>query len=324
MLEGGLITLTTISNSEDVLKLLPVNNDIDNLCLVGLNIRNLSAKPAWSLALMSKEPIVEYCLNLLHQRFLICKESFFSFISKSLTDTDLEYWNKIDKRIVEISTKFSKDKSKVSLLAVLETLSGIIYQMTIENHVKRELSQTVQNENAISLGEYINRITGSIGTKRVITCARNSQIELLLYALQKSCFDKNRPLFFIDSPDKLVTSSEFIKVDGSRGVLTRPPGGEICKFIESNMSNRPVFIVDLSRFKASDIVKYNRFFEKDADADGIPLPSESVIIGLRKKGDYNAQICYLVLISMMSVLIPKMILLNYVVNHVVAEVRSRC
>lgn len=287
ILEGGLIALSNVLNKVEVVELLPKSSEIATDCLIGLNMHDTNANPAWLIALMDERLIANYCLELLDQRFLLDNKSFYAFISNSLQDTKPEYHSKLQRRLIKIAQDLVTDNNGKGLLRIVEVLSSILYRMTLESYTKERLSQIKPEKCDISINDYLVAITNELGKKRAITCSRQTQLDLLLHAIQKFCLDHQRPLFFIDSPDMLVTSSEYINAKGLHGVLAKPPGGEIHQFIQNHYFDRPLFIVDLSKFKAGDIVRYNRFFEQSPDADGTPLPKDAVIIGLRKSSDYN-------------------------------------
>ncbi len=118
--------------------------------------------------------------------------------------------------------------------------------------------------------------------KRLIELTSSDEVHHAHLQLQSWCKKIARPFFYINAPDDLVCSAPFLKREGHRGILTPGPGGPLYDFLQQNKdkSNPAVLIINYDNFEADDLVRFNSLLDKERLADGVPIPPDTLIIGL--------------------------------------------
>jgi AAA domain (dynein-related subfamily) len=123
-------------------------------------------------------------------------------------------------------------------------------------------------------------IQGALHGKQLIHVDKE-HIQPLAFAIQKQALDTQHPVFYIDSPDDLICSARVFKRQSNQQGQWQQPGGLLYEFIQENQDEYPVFIINYAKFSADDIARIsNSLYDKTASADGVPLPKQSIIVGL--------------------------------------------
>ncbi|WP_040535094.1 AAA family ATPase [Legionella drancourtii] len=118
--------------------------------------------------------------------------------------------------------------------------------------------------------------------KRLIELTSSDEVHHAHLQLQSWCKKIARPFFYINAPDDLMCSAPFLKREGNRGILMPGPGGPLYDFLQQNKdkSNPAVLIINYDNFEADDLVRFNSLLDKERLADGVPIPPDTLIIGL--------------------------------------------
>ncbi|QDQ40438.1 hypothetical protein E3226_008585 [Legionella geestiana] len=135
--------------------------------------------------------------------------------------------------------------------------------------------------------------------KQLIELPSDTALQGLHYALERHCRHISRPVFYVHTPDDLVCQAPFVRMadNGREGIPCRGPGGPLYDFLTQpyTRDNPPVLIVNYSRFKADDLVRFNALLDDTRLADGVPVPKEAIIVGLvntRQPGRYTGSDFY--------------------------------
>ncbi|QDQ38957.1 hypothetical protein E3226_000325 [Legionella geestiana] len=135
--------------------------------------------------------------------------------------------------------------------------------------------------------------------KQLIELSSDTALQGLHYALERHCRHISRPVFYVHTPDDLVCQAPFVRMadNGREGIPCRGPGGRLYDFLTQpyTRDNPPVLIVNYSRFKADDLVRFNALLDDTRLADGVPVPKEAIILGLvntRQPGRYTGSDFY--------------------------------
>ncbi len=101
-------------------------------------------------------------------------------------------------------------------------------------------------------------------------------------ALHTHCRKIHRPIFYINSPDDLITSACYVTFRDGEGYVHRPPGGPLHDFLSQQFTadNPPIILVNYQHFEAKDIVRFNSLLDDNRPADMTGVPVDALIIGL--------------------------------------------
>ena len=145
---------------------------------------------------------------------------------------------------------------------------------------------------------YIQSLLNGIDKKQLIHLPLDSLMAFNL-AIQSQALRTGHQVFYINSPEDLVCSAPFVVRQGNKGVLhlRRDGGGALYDFLTTTCEhvNTPILIVNYNNFSADFIVRFNGLLDEKRHADGTPLPSNAVIIGLidpKKPDAYNGEDFY--------------------------------
>lgn len=123
-------------------------------------------------------------------------------------------------------------------------------------------------------------IQGTLQGKQLIH-VDNDNIQTLAMAIQQQAIHTHHPVFYIDSPNDLICSARVFKRQPNQKGQWQQPGGVLYDFIQAHRDAVPVFIINYAKFSADDIARIsNSLYDQTASADGVPLPPQSIIVGL--------------------------------------------
>ncbi|STX50350.1 AAA domain (dynein-related subfamily) [Legionella busanensis] len=127
--------------------------------------------------------------------------------------------------------------------------------------------------------------------KRLIEFTSSADVQAMRLSLQSHCKNTSRPCFYINSPDDLICSENFVAREGNQGILKKGPGGPLHDFLQAHLTTKPppVLIVNYDNFDTDDIIRFNSLLDKERSADGTKLPTETIIVGLL---NVNKPDCY--------------------------------
>lgn len=277
--DGGLLLLNQLQNQNEVIQLLSILPNITIQGLSGLLLRNTKGVPAWVVGL-NNPSLCQYTFNLL-QNFSIYKETGINTLRNSVENLSPQDQKKIAALLMSL-------QPNIPHLFILWLIDVLLNNPKSEILVK-QLQTWKKNINHIeSLEEFLNDITKTTSSKKTVLLELKSEtsIQGMRFVLQKHY--KDRPVFYVDSPEDLVCSARSLVCDEKtgKGIIQDPPGGPLYTFLKENKN--PILIVNYNNFKAEDIVKFNALLDKIPSADGIPLPSNVEIIGLANTNNPDA------------------------------------
>jgi len=120
--------------------------------------------------------------------------------------------------------------------------------------------------------------------KWLIECIDANQVDAIHYGLWSYCLRKGHPVFYINSPDDLQCSADYmIKGADGRGLMQKGPGGPLYNFLTFEREKeqpKPVLMVNYANFENQDLACFNSLLDTKRQADGTILPDDLMIIGL--------------------------------------------
>ncbi len=83
--------------------------------------------------------------------------------------------------------------------------------------------------------------------------------------LEQTAHDLGRPVFYINSPNDLRTSSSYMGKNPitDRWDMLDGPGGPLYEFLQANKNNKPILIVNYANFDEDEIPQFNALLEND-------------------------------------------------------------
>lgn len=141
---------------------------------------------------------------------------------------------------------------------------------------------TVATNTVPSVLAYVQGLYSSEESKRLIECNNSEVASCLIYALKAYSQSIGRNYVAVYSAEALSLRQPYIElqVDTKTGLLKDGLNGEIFRFLSQNTSER-LFILDLFKLSASEIVRFNSLFDPEPSLDGVPLPpgTKLLVIG---------------------------------------------
>lgn len=161
-----------------------------------------------------------------------------------------------------------------------------------ETAIFEEQLQTWQRQktDSSSVTDYCQRIAQSLSVKkRLIELESLHDVHALQLSLQRYCKDNNHSFFYIHSPDDLVCQAPYI--DQQTGQEMPGPGGPLYRFLTTKYSplTAPILIINYANFDTDDLIRLNSLLDDHRSADGVDLPSNTLVIGLMNTKKPN---CY--------------------------------
>lgn len=280
MEEGGLLALCMCVEPEVMLEQLRDLEYYPTSALDGLLLRDMGGVPAWVLGI-ENAILSPYTQDLLGQFIKKHPDDYAGLLQRSMAC--LTPLQKQEAMTCLIQT-YVRSTGPMALLRD-ELLEVIRTSPVAPSYYERQL-QTWRATTSITetLPAYCQECIAKAGVKkRLIELSSSEQVASLQWALQKQAQSiLHRPVFYINSPDDLISSAPYIEhiADGS-GILRTGPGGPLYDFLKAcKAGDAPVLIVNYDHFHADDIVRFNGLLDKERHADGTPLPTDMTVIGL--------------------------------------------
>ncbi|MDR3442794.1 MAG: AAA family ATPase [Legionella sp.] len=279
--EGGLFALYHCDNAADILSQLP-QEPYTKDALDGLLFRDVFGMPAWSTGLKSPNPAISQFTQKLLEQFTVLNQDAEQQLVQSL-----EVLNALQKAECITALVQTSNQSAVKAL-----LTGLISAIRVSaNQARYEQSLKTWDKKAELTSDsltYCHQCLSSTQKKRLIELQSTQQVDSLRMQLEQQAASIHRPVFYIDKPDDLICSAPWIKKnEHNQGVLQKGPGGALYEFLQKNQNNNPLLIVNYEWFNNEDMIRFNGLLDKEPNADGTPLPANTMILGLmnRRKAD---------------------------------------
>ncbi|MCF6766708.1 AAA family ATPase, partial [Thiotrichales bacterium 19S3-7] len=114
--------------------------------------------------------------------------------------------------------------------------------------------------------------------------------ELALYReIHRYSSATSRDTFFVNSPDELALLVPTVKHGLDKtGTVLKAPAGALFEFLKAEHEQDPIIVINYSNFSASEIVRFNSILDDVKKIDGIEIPQNTKIIGIRNQNDPNA------------------------------------
>jgi len=278
---GGLLALCQCKNSDEMLSKLPREHGYTKAALDGLLLRAISGRPAWVIGLGSKNPYIKAFTQMLNVQFASMNADAVAQLTKSLDALSPMQKGECLANIIQASQSDS---------GVESTLITAIRKSANQGHYEQALKIWDKTaESAPSVFEYCRHCLSG-PTKRLIELDSTQQVDTLRLQLEQLAGHTPRPVFYIDNPEDLICSAPWMeKNQDNLGALHRGPGGPLYTFLKANQHKNPLLIVNYERFNADEMVRFNGLLDKAPNADGVPLPESTQIIGLINR---NKPDCY--------------------------------
>lgn len=275
--EGGLFIIVRAENGQQLLAQAPRNHDYSADALKGVLLKSLNKNPAWILGI-SNPQYTAFTLHLLHQ-----------FAEKNPTNA----YQQLKKSILHLD-----ETSQAHYLHRITELPYVSAQITAEQHhlEEKELEKkyglffepwNIQSTQMNQIRALCQKLCQPNAASRLIKLLSQAQVNTLNLAIEDYCAQMNRAVYYIHSPDDLVCSAPYIERRGKQGILRKGPGGFLHHFLTEHKS--PIILVNYSNFRANDLVRLNSLLDKEAFADGTPLPAKTLVIGVM---DTSPADCY--------------------------------
>jgi|GEM_PF-2025893 len=317
--EGGLLVLGDSSYSQsslesmlETLKKLPIQKFSKHELEQGLCLRTTNGKPAWKVALESKNNQVRHFADQLIKRFTELEPHAATIFAESIADlssfekytakeelilTDKESKQENVTPVKDISesrpnvTPISKETQAINA-AINRIQRSVYYESRFETWKSKENAI----KDALEYCQFI--VSGNEKTpkqhKRLIELSSTEEVNAMSLLLQDYCLNKlnkasnHHPVFYVESPDDLVCAAPFIDLDKSTqtGILKKP-GGPLYDFITApeNKDKVPIIIVNYENFTHEDMVQLNTLIDAKRKIDNIDLPDNAIIVGLTNASD---------------------------------------
>ena len=125
--------------------------------------------------------------------------------------------------------------------------------------------------------------------KYLVETSNSASLQLLAQAIKDQGIQNDRPLFYINKPDKLSCSGPFVTNEGNVGIVNEGPGGPLYDFLTKtyDKSKPPILLINADQFDTDDLVQHNSLFDDQPKADGIALPEGTIVIVLRNSSNPN-------------------------------------
>lgn len=300
---GGLISLCTASNNDDLIALLGADFDFSLTALIGLLLRNTEGTPAWLIGLNNIK-VAELTHKLLAQLIQKYPNDYKLLLQKSMEALTPQKKHHAINLLTQQIIRFSALNTPVitaSSSCSTELLPANLYDLLLD--AIRGTTDTKYYENVLktwhkpivaasSVDEYCQKSLQSVDVKsRLIELNSTHSLNALRLALMRYAKNTDRPVYYIHSPEDLICSAPFIKRVKNKGILQKGPGGALHDFLtkEHHTTQPPVLIVNYEQFSAEDLVRFNSLLDKNRFADGTPVPKDTMIIGLT---NINKPNCY--------------------------------
>lgn len=154
----------------------------------------------------------------------------------------------------------------------------------ISEQLDRQLISSKQATHYDSLENYISTLlTGEHATQR-IDLPRHFLLRFHL-SLKKQAQRAGHPVFYVHSPDQLVCSHAFIRLnrDGS-GKACSGPGGALHAFLtqfdKTYAGPSPILIINYTTFTEEEIASWNHVLSEPRRTDTTDLPPSLILLGL--------------------------------------------
>lgn len=154
---------------------------------------------------------------------------------------------------------------------------------------------TLKASQTVNLQAYAQQILGGFSVdepnkeiyNHLVQFDSKEAIENFRLYLQAECLNHpDKEVYYIDSPEDLICSSNWIERVGDIGIPRGGPGGPLHTFLtyenfRGENKKTPLVIVNLNNFKRPDTIKFNALYDlKERRADGTLLPRHTRVIGL--------------------------------------------
>jgi len=148
---------------------------------------------------------------------------------------------------------------------------------------------------AVNLNTYAHLVLTGFSEQDPTTQVKNALVSLdskeavenMRLYLQMTCQGhQDKEIYYIDSPEDLICSSNWIERVGNKGMPREGPGGPLHAFLtkedfSGENKKTPIILVNWNNFKPSDVIKFNALYDtKERKADGTLLPEHTRVIGL--------------------------------------------
>ncbi|MCF6765038.1 hypothetical protein L3V82_04560 [Thiotrichales bacterium 19S3-7] len=98
----------------------------------------------------------------------------------------------------------------------------------------------------------------------------------------------SKDIIYIHSAEDLSLLIPTVKHNiNNTGVIQQPPGGALYDYLTQDHKHPPIIVINYSNFSAAEIVRFNSILDDLKKIDGIEIPQNTKIIGIRNQNDPN-------------------------------------
>ena len=293
---GGLLALCKHNNFKKAAcdAILSGISSITKSDLDGILLRGTSGTPAWVLGLKHESSLVCEVTNQLLKQFRLVHGTD---EANALLSQSMEAMTGMQRQVLAdsltqkpVETRFSSlsasqaAKSKPNpfnedILALCRRQQATAsYQLSLSPWTKRGSKPScvmAYNQGLLASSEKT--------VNRLVRCRSDASVLGLSQRLVSQAEDTRQSVFYVDSPKDLMCASPYVARKNGAVQFKKGPGGALYDFLKQceKDNKSPVIIVNYTRFKASDMVKYNGLLDSvDPRADGTPLPEGTRVIGV--------------------------------------------
>ncbi len=280
---GGLLALCQCENAGQILDKLPIKHEYSKKALDGILLRSTSGKPAWVYGLASQNHEIKVFTHILKTQFEAQNADAVEQLTKSIETLTAKQKGECIQNMIQASSS-PREAENLLINAIKKSARLESYEMKLQTWNKAAPPPS-------SVLEYCQSCLSTDTKKRLIELDSTQHVDALGFLLEEFGKKIRRPIFYLENPSDLICSAPWMQInpEDHTGSLHKGPGGALYMFLQENISKNPVLIVNYERFEADEIVRFNGLLDNPPNADGVPLPEGTQIIGLINR---NKPDCY--------------------------------
>ena len=144
----------------------------------------------------------------------------------------------------------------------------------LNNHLYQRIIFTLVSSVVICLlHDYyyaLDLLSGASNYNKILVhVSTDEDIHTYSLYLQKYCISTSRPVYYINHPEDLVCSADWMSVDDNgQAQRNKGPGGRLHAFLTAQHPHPPVLILNYDNFSDDDIVRFNEIIDQKRTIDG--------------------------------------------------------